>query len=173
MNTAGMIGFICAFIVAFLLLWAFRRRMFNDGSIRTEYDERQQTARGVGYKYAYYTFSIYICLLIMADAADISLPVTDCVLYFTGIVLSGMVLSGYCILKDAYWGLNNNSVASNRIIAGIGIANLILGFIEISRGTMIVDGILQNSFINFEAGILIAFIGIVLLIKNRHDKEAG
>ena len=46
-----------------------------------------------------------------------------------------------------------------------------------ARGHMVVDGILQNSFINIEAGILIAGIGIFLLIKKRRDmrdmKEEG
>ena len=108
---------------------------------------------------------------------DATLPVTGTVIYFTGIVISGLVLAWYCIMHDAYWGMNSNVSYYIRFLIAIGAINLIAGFYEMARGHMVVDGILQNSFINIEAGILIAGIGIFLLIKKRRDmrdmKEEG
>lgn len=171
MNIARFVGFICGVGVVLLLIWALSRRFNNNGSRKTEYDERQQAIRGVGYKYGFYAFVIYMCLLIAIDSLETELPVTNTVIYFTGFVLAGMVLSGYCILHDAYWGMNNNITVITRFLIGIGIVNLIVGIVEMCQGTMIIDGVLQNTFINLEAGILIAFIGIMLLIKGKRDRE--
>lgn len=66
---------------------------------------------------------------------------------------------------------HNNITVITRFLIGIGIVNLIVGIVEMCQGTMIIDGVLQNTFINLEAGILIAFIGIMLLIKGKRDRE--
>lgn len=171
MNIAQFTGFICGVGVAVLLIWAATRRLNTDGNAKTEYDERQKAVRGVGYRYGYWTLAVWICVLIAIDLLEVKLPVTHTVLYFTGIVISGLVLSWYCIMHDAYWGMNSNVKYYTRFLIAIGGLNLIFGILEIARGHMVVDGVLQNNFINFEAGILIAGIGVFLLIKSRRDRR--
>ena len=174
MNIAKFAGLIAGVCAGLLLVLALARRTNTDGRARTEYDERQKIARGVGYKYGYYTLLIYMAVIVALDCLEVPLPFSNIIMSFTGIVISGLVLSWYCIKHDAYWGLNSNIVFYTRFLIGLGGLNLIYGIIEMIRGRMIVDGILQDTFINFEAGILIAGIGIMLLIKNRKDrKEEG
>lgn len=172
MNITGFAGFICGIGVAVLLIWALTRRFNTDGKSKTEYDERQKAARGVGYMYGYYILAGWIIVLIALDMLELTLPVTNTVMYFAGLVVSGLVLAGYCIMHDAYWGMNSNVGYYTRFFIAIGALNLIFGFIEIARGHMVVDGVLQNNFINFEAGILIAGIGILLLIKKHKDENS-
>ena len=171
MNIAQFVGFICGVGAAVLLIWALTRRFNTDGKRKTEYDERQKAARGVGYMYAFYVLVGWMAVMMAIDMLEAKLPVTNTVLYFTGIMISGLVLAWYCIMHDAYWGMNSNVGYYTRFLIAIGALNLIFGFLEIARGHMVVDGVLQNNFINFEAGILIAGIGVFLLIKNSRDKR--
>ncbi|MCQ2567863.1 MAG: hypothetical protein MJ127_05645 [Mogibacterium sp.] len=171
MNTEKVIGFICGVGVALLLVWAVLKRSNTDGSTHTEYDERQKVIRGIGFKYGFYTLITYLFLLMLAEIAELKLPVSTSVIYFTGIVISGLVLSGYTIMHDAYWGLNNNIQFYTRFLMSIGVLNLIFGFAEMFRHQMIVGGILQDNFINFEAGILLAGIGVMLLIRSRQNRR--
>lgn len=173
MNVAKILGFIVGICVVALLLWAMSRRLNTDGSTKTEYDERQKAARGVGYMYGFYTLMAYFAILIAVDCMEVTLPVSNTIIYFTGIVVSGLVLTWYCIMHDAYWGMNNNVSFYTRFLLGVGGINLVYAIIEMVNGKMIVDGILQNTFINFECGILIAGIGIMLFIKSRKDRKEG
>lgn len=173
MNIAKLIGFLAGVGLALLLCTvAIRRRGITDGSKKTEYDERQKIARGEGYKYGYYTLVIYLCLILMIDMAELKLPCSMTVVAFTGFCISGLVLSGYAIMHDAYWGVNNNAAFIIRVLIALGAINLIYGIVEICKGNMVVNGILQDNVINLEAGILILGIGIMLLIaKNREAHE--
>ena len=177
MNIERLLGFICGVGAAMLLVWALTRRLNTDGRRKTEYDERQKVTRGIGYMYAFYVLAGWTVILIAVDMLEAALPATGTVICFTGIVISGLVLAWYCIMHDAYWGMNSNVSYYIRFFIAIGAINFIAGFYEMARGHMVVDGILQNSFINIEAGILIAGIGIFLLIKKRRDmrdmKEEG
>lgn len=169
MDISRFAGFICGIAVAALLIWALTRRFNTDGKSKTEYDERQKAARGVGYMYGFYILAGWVVVLMALDMLELKLPVTGTVLYFTGLVVSGLVLAGYCIMHDAYWGMNSNVGYYTKFFIAIGALNLIFGFLEMAKGNMVIDGVLQNNFINFEAGILIAGIGVLLLIKKHKD----
>lgn len=170
MNIYGFLGFVCGVAVSVLLVWALLRRFNTDGKTKTEYDERQKVTRGIGFMYAFYVLAAWVVVLIAIDMMEVTLPVTDTVLYFTGIVVSGLVLSWYCIMHDAYWGMNSNATFYTRLFIVIGAINLIIAITE--RGNMVVDGVLQNTFIDFEAGIFIGAIGVLLLIKKHRDGVA-
>lgn len=177
MNITSLLGFICGIVVAVLLVWALTRRFNTDGKSKTEYDERQKAIRGVGFMYAFYVLASWSVIMIALDIGGVKLPVSNTIMIFTGIVISGLVLAWYCIMHDAYWGMNNNAAFYTRFIIAVGAINLIGGIADMVRGNMVVDGVLQNSFINFEAGILILAIGVFLLIKKHRDgieeDEAG
>ncbi len=172
MNITGLLGFICGIAVAVLLVWALMRRFNTDGRSKTEYDERQKATRGVGFMYAFYVLASWLVIMIALDIAGVKVPVSNTIIYFTGIVVSGLVLAWYCIMHDAYWGMNNNVAFYTRLIIAVGAINLISGITDMVRGNMVVDGVLQNGFINFEAGILILAIGVFLLIKKHRDGVA-
>lgn len=172
MNIAKLLGFVAGVgLAALLCILVIRRRAITDGSKKTEYDERQKITRGEGYKYGYYTLVIYLCLILMIDMAELKLPCSMTVVAFTGFCISGLVLAGYTIMHDAYWGVNNNASYITRVLLGLGCINLVYGIVEICKGEMIVDGILQDDVINLEAGILIFGIGIMLLIRKNRDEH--
>ena len=171
MNIAMFLGFICGLGLAALLIWAASKRLNTDGKRKTEYDERQKTIRGVGYMYGFYTLMIYLGVMMAIDFLGVELPVTNTILYFTGIFIAGLVLCWYCIMHDAYWGMNNNVKTYTIFLMVIGGINLLFGIMDIVSGSMVVNGVLRNSFVNLECGILMAGIGVMLLIKNRRDKR--
>lgn len=171
MNTASLLGFVFGIVVACLVVWLVMRKFNTDGKTRTEYDERQKATRGVAYKYGFYSFVAYMIVLIFLDCIGVTIPAPDSVKCFTGIAIGVMVLCWYCIMHDAYWGLNNNVNLYVKFIIAASAINLIFGIIEIARGNMMVGGVLQNSFINLEAGILLALVGIVLIVKNIRDRK--
>ena len=171
MNISAFVGFISGVCIGVLLIWALMRRLNTDGKRKTEYDERQKAVRGQGYMYAFYCLAVWTCILMAVEILGARLPATRTVMFFTGIMISGLVLAWYCIMNDAYWGLNTNIRYYIRFMIGIGAINLISGFLGMARGQIVVDGVLQNDFISFEAGILIVGIGLLLLIKSRKDSR--
>ena len=68
MNIARFAGFICGVGVAVLLIWALMRRLNTDGKRKTEYDERQKAARGVGYMYAFYVLAGWMAVMMAKPA---------------------------------------------------------------------------------------------------------
>ena len=104
-KSAGVAAGIVVGLIVAIALFAIAN---NNRKIKTEYDERQQKVRGDAYRYAFYTVIICEVILFILAFGEISLPVPAYVLHFAGMIAGVLVLSGYCIWKDAYWGLNNN-----------------------------------------------------------------
>ena len=175
MNIAKFAGFAIGLGISVLLIFVIFRRLNTDGSTRTEYDERQKAVRGVGYMYGFYTAVAFFVVMMALDLLEITIPAVDSVLYFTGLVVAGAVVTAYSILHDAYWGMNNNIQFYTRFFIGIGGFNLVYGIWSIVSGSMIENGVLQLPFINLEAGLFIAGIGVLLLVKRGMDQkeEAG
>ena len=104
-KSAGMaVGILVGLIIAVvLIIIANKNRKF-----KTEYDERQLKVRGDAYRYAFYTVVIWEAILLILAFGEFSFPISAYVLHYAGILAGILVLSGYCIWMDAYWGLNNN-----------------------------------------------------------------
>ena len=162
-KSAGVaIGIIIGLILAVALVLVAN----NNRKIRSEYDERQLRVRGDAYRYAFYSVVICEVILFILGYGEISLPVPEYVLHFAGILIGLLVLSGYCIWKDAYWGLNNNRRRYGIVLVAAGLLNAIplFGVLSHSEGS-------DFPYVNLLVCIMLLVIGIELLLKHMLDKS--
>ena len=163
-RSAGLaFGIMIGLIIAVALILVAN----NNKKVRTEYDERQLRVRGDAYRYAFYTIIVYEVIIFILEFGELSLPIADYVLHFAGLILSCLVLSGYCIWKDAYWGLNNNRRRYGIILIVAGLLN-----------AFPVAAALANRseepfpYVNLLVCIMLIVVGAELLIKHLLDKRA-
>lgn len=132
-----------------------------------EYDERQQLARGNGFKYAYVTSIVYNGVLCLLTITGIPLPVEQSVLILIGILLSVLVYVIYCIQHDAYVSLNENANRLMIVFTVIGVMNTFIGVMHLIHGTMFADGVLTFHGINLLCGIFMLVVTVVLFAHTK------
>ena len=163
-KSAGLtFGIVVGLILAFALIAISN----NNRKVKAEYDERQLRVRGDAYRYAFYTVIYWEVILFILAFGEISLPVPAFILHFAGIIIGCLVLSGYCIWKDAYWGLNNNRKRYGIILVVAGILNAIpLYGLWSGRDSS------DFPYVNLLTCAMLLIVGIELLIKHLVDKRA-
>ena len=174
-STEYNLGLLCGMLVGMLAGLAFVGFMLKYIRVRKEgsnfeYDERQQVARGNGFKYAYITSIIYSGILCMITVLGNPLPVDLSVLILGGILISMLVCVAYCIWHDAYVSLNENA---NRLIVMLSVfggMNLLIGISHIVHGTMIENGVLTYHCMNLLCGIALLIITAILLVHMKRQK---
>ena len=166
-RSLGMLtGVLIGVVIAVIIL-----KMTNkDKKVMTEYDEMQKIVRGHAYRIAFYAVMIFEGFLCVADMGS-NLPAEPIVVHFTSIFLGILVLSVYCIWKDAYIGLNTKLKRYIVFCVLISAINLLGAAGAWHSGNMVVDGKLQAPFVNFLCGLLFAVIGITGLIKWLKDRR--
>ena len=132
-----------------------------------EYDERQQLARGNGFKYAYVTGIVYNGVLCLLTMADITLPAELSVLIMIGILLTVLVYAIYCIQHDAYVSLNENANRLMIVFIALGGFNTFIGVMHVIHGTMFEDGIFTFHGINLLCGIFLLVVAVVLFVHTK------
>lgn len=164
MKSAGLaFGIMIGLILAIALILISN----NNRKVRTEYDERQLRVRGDAYRYAFYSVIICEVILLILAFGEVTLPVPDYVLHFGGILIGCLVLSTYCIWKDAYWGLNNNRRRYGIILVVAGLLNAVPLFGALSKRST-----LDFPFVNLLTCIMLLVVGVELLLKHFLDRRA-
>ena len=164
MKSAGLtVGILIGLVLAFALILISN----NNRKVRTEYDERQLRVRGDAYRYAFYSVIICEVILLILEFGEVALPIPAYVLHFGGILIGCLVLSTYCIWKDAYWGLNNNRRRYGIILVVAGLLNAIPLFGALSHRTT-----LDFPYVNLLTCIMLLVVGIELLLKHFLDQRA-
>lgn len=157
------VGILIGLIIAVALILIAN----NNRKVRSEYDERQLRVRGDAYRYAFYSVLIYEVIVFILEFGEFSLPFEGYVTHFAGIIIGVLVLSGYCIWKDAYWGLNNNRKRYGIILVIAGLLNV---FPVVATLTGKSDG--SFPYVNFLVCIMLIVTGIELLAKHLLDRRA-
>lgn len=164
-----LLGVIAGAVVGLLIYLIIM--IIKKENIRKEYDERQLAARGICYKYAFFTLSAlvvaYACLMAFNPEMILLLgPVGLGTLFL--ISMGVFVISA--IMKDAYEAINDNRNWPVSI-AVIGVANIIIGITNIFNVGIVEDGALSFVCLNFECGILLFVTVLVYKIKQNMDKR--
>lgn len=166
--------YITIILVSLLIIFFIFKSINNNKKVKTQYDERQAAIRGEGFKYAFFTACISLAFFMVMDLSEIALPMSTSLIYFTVIMVSGLVLSSYSLWKDAYFGTNNNV---NRFIIAlviITVFNAFFSIIAIKEDLVMENGILTDKFVNVECTIILAAILIQYAIKKAlSGKEIG
>ena len=159
-----LVGVVCGLVVVMLMFKYVKVK--KDGS-SFEYDERQQVARGNGFKYGYITSIIYNAVLCFIAMLGNPLPIDMSVLILAGILLSILVYVVYCIQHDAYVSLNENANRLMVVFAIIGGVNSLIGIIHIMEGTMIEDGMITFRCMNLLCGIMMLAVTGILFVHTK------
>lgn len=157
---AGLV--VSVFIVALL----FRVKVLD-----MRFDERQERARGVAFRYGFYTLAA--CLLaygfsdLVCHWCD---ALVGCVLcLFAGIA----VLAVTAIRRDAYLGLYERPRRIMVLFAVIAAVNLAIGVLHLLEGGVVVNGILTFRVVNLLVGVLAAVILAAYALRCLEQQENG
>lgn len=161
MHTGVVLGMIFGLILVALIVTLAKK----GDDVQYKFDERQELARGRGFKYAFFTMlisNLFIFGLKMAEV--LTFAGTEVVLVFTS-VLGISVYACYCIWNDAYFALNENRKVIIIVMVVGGILNLILGIWAILDGSAWKDGQLTFRCLNLICGIMLLVVGAAIILK--------
>ncbi len=165
MSIYYLIGVICGVVVglAFVALLVYLTRKMG-GKIdlackKGAYDERQLLARGVAYKYAFFTLMIgMVIIALMEEIAGIRWFMSMAGVWVM-VCISLAVFATICILKDAYMSLYENAKGVVIMFSAIGILNIAIGIGNIVDGTPLIEnGVLSVRCANLIVGLLFVYI---------------
>ena len=157
------IGLSFTAVVGLIAFFANRRKGCN------KYDEMQERARGIAYKYAFWAVMIVEVIFGIFSVDDSIIPMSSMMRQFVVMMVGALVHVVYSVWHDAYVGMNTN-VKRYAIICGLlSIVNLLSAVRGIMNGTMLVDGKLEFPFVNLIVGLMFVVVGVEMLIKKRLD----
>lgn len=169
--TGALMGLVVAGIVCFILLKVTK----TDGKTKCRFDERQKTARGEAYKYAFWTETIgmlvYMLLLVIAPELPIRPELGILLVALLGIIVQ--IFSS--IRMGAYFAMNEKKKALQIIFCWVGLINILFGVASLLNGAAFEDGKLGLGSGNLFAGILSLLVlwATVFLPRENTDSEDG
>lgn len=163
----GLAAGIAAGVLVVVLL--FKKRILD-----CTFDERQERARGVAFKYGFFALMFSIILYGMLDMAlgrwcDAMAGASLCLC--AGITVFAVT----CIVKDAYLSLKENPRNIMTLFAVISVVNIAFGAVHILDGDMVENGILTFRCTNLVVGLMttvVLAVYIVNFLLSRRDGEA-
>ena len=171
MSIEMMLGMACGAVVGLVLVIILLKFASKNGKVKPEYDERQEIARGKGFKYAFFTLLTYemiegvLTLFMERSFAD---PLTSATI---GIIISVAVYVIYCTWKDAYITLNENRNRLLWVFGVLALLNVGIGMGNLMHGEAISEGMLTFRSINFLAGFLCAVVFMAVIVKGCVEKN--
>lgn len=172
MSIYRIAGIIAGIIVGLLICAVLFRFANTNKKLKTDYDERQRSIRNLAYKYSFYTVMFYEVLMLILGVGEIEIPIPDYAVHFFGIILGCTVLGVYCILKDVYWGMNNNRKRYILVFAVAAALNIIPVAGSIAAGSYITDGKVSFPVVNLMVLFMLLVLLIAFLLKSVFDKNA-
>ena len=167
-NLGIAVGF---FTVTLLVL--FRNRLSKDK--QDCYDERQVIVRGKGYQYAFFT-TMGLLMLYAAFAEPIEKYMEAGIIPLAILLFSGLILMGYCLFHDAFWGLisKKNKRMGVTVWALYSVLNIMHIVDNSSPDKMWIAGRLSSRFmLPLLLSIFFAIALILMVLKDRmkNDEE--
>ena len=164
------VGLTVGLALGLLVLAALFRKKILDFT----FDERQERARGVAFKYGFFTLmgSVFVY-----GASELAVGrwcealTGGCLCIAVGTVVFAIT----CILKDAYLGLRERPRLVMTMFVLLSLVNLGLGAVQAANGNLVEDGILTFRVINLVVGaitLVILIIYIVNFLLYRREEEA-
>lgn len=167
----GMVLGLATGIAAGVLFIAL---LFKKRILDCTFDERQERARGVAFKYGFFTLMFALFLYGMLELAlgrwcDAMAGATLCLC--VGITVFAIT----CILKDAYLSLKEKPRHVMTLFVIISFVNLLLGVLQIHDGDMVENGVLTFRCANLAVGVMAAVVLAVYIVNfllRERDEEA-
>lgn len=153
---------------AVILMVLFKKKVLD-----MHFDERQERARGVAFKYGFFTLAGSMLILGVVDTAihwcDMMLGMSICVC--TGV----MVFAAIAIWKDAYLGLYEKPWKVLMLFAALAVLNLGIAVTHLLDGSLVENGIVTFRAANMVAGAMMlavmAIYGIRCAVRREPEDE--
>lgn len=163
-----VLGLAAGLLVVKLLFW---KKVLD-----CTFDERQERARGVAFKYGFFTLIISVFIYGASELAFgrwCDALTGGCLCIAAGM----LVFAVTCILKDAYLSLRERPRRIMTLFVLLSLVNLGLGGIQITDGKLVEDGVLTFRATNLVMGaatlaILIIYLVNYLLRNSEEEREA-
>lgn len=168
--TSERIGIVIGIVIGLLIAALVSYVCKTNGKFKSEFDERQELARGKAFKAAFYGNLIMSAVFIFLDIFEVVIPAERSVIIFFGLSVNILVYAVVSIFTDAYMGLNDNKGRYIITFIVIAIINLILSAVNGSFFGLITDGKLNYKSINLMCAIELIVIIVSLIIKDNIDK---
>ena len=159
----GLLVVLCMTVVFVVLILSF---ISKDKSIKAKYDERQIAARGIAFKYGFFTNVILVSALYFAESMGLKFYINSAIV---SIIISCGVVLTISILKDAYVAINENKGRVITILALLSLINIGIGVASVKNNS---ESALMAAY-NFMAGALLIYTLVIMLIKSVIDKRGA
>ena len=135
-----------------------------------QFDERQIAARGKAFEVGFYTFAVCNAALAIADIFDIHWAASTAIEAFLTILIATGAFSVTAIIKDAYFGFNENSRSSIGLLALVAVINLIAGMGSVISGeeSLLENGKAGHAVLNLAITVLFA---VVIIASFAHKRK--
>lgn len=165
---AGMITGIVISIILVKLMFRFTKKNKKE---KFTYDERQQAARGFGYKYAFFTLVIYNVIYGIVDMfAGIEWAETFTAMMI-GVCLAVLVHVVYSIWNECYFSMNEEPKKVLLIFGIICAVNAVIAVMQGMNGELIQNGMLTENCANLIVAVMFGVIMIALAVKAEMKKR--
>ncbi len=160
---------VVIFVLIFVLIRSLRKK--TDGN---KYDERQVAVQGKAFKMAYFITIIGVMILGVCED-DITRVMKLSVAIFAWIFISGLILIGYQIFHDAYFGINFQKGYLMLCYAAMAVGQIMIGVTRAGEGELYENGIitLEGAVPFITGGFFACFLVIVLAKKVMDRNEAS
>lgn len=125
---------------------------------KTEFDERQELARGKAYKSGFYTLLAGLLAVYLLPILTEWQPNDTALLPLAVICIGVTVFACVAIANDAYLGIRQNPRTMLLVMGIVVVCNLLAGF-SVIRSAGFTDGITVQNSLNF----IIAAMGLIIL----------
>ena len=163
------LGFVTGILVVAIVCTVMAKMAKKKGVIgKSEYDERQQIARGKAFTCAYATLLVYLAVWMVFRTMEIPFFMEG-VSVILGALLSIAVFVGHSIFHDAYFKASESPRTWLIIISGVSLLNLGIGVGRLLRGETIADRLYNN--MNLFVGALFMIVLVCVVVKRAVDRR--
>ena len=174
MSTEERMGIVVGLTVGLVIGLLFVALLFRKKVLDCTFDERQERARGVAFKYGFFTLMISIYAYGASELAVgrwCDAMTGSCLCVAAGL----LVFAVTCILKDAYLSLRERPRRIMTLFVLLTVFNLGVGTEQAVKGKLVEDGVLTFRVTNLVAGALTLVILLIyilnFLLGNRGEEE--
>lgn len=165
MNGFMIAGIITGVVVGLVIAGIGMTLTKKNRKEKFTYDERQKAARGVGYKYAFFTLVIYNAVY---GILDMSLQIKwaeSLTAMLIGICLAVLVHVIYSIWHECYFSMNEEPKRVLIFFGVIAAVNAVIAVMQGMNGELIENGMLTHSCANLVVAVMFGCIMIALAAK--------
>lgn len=163
------LGIFCVIVIVCAGILLFIRRQKK--LLVKDYDERQKLIQGKGYQYGFFA-TVISCLLYGAGISSAAIPVHPTVGIVACVFVGIGVFVGYCIWKDAYFGIHQDHKGMILLMLLCVVVNALATVTHIMEGNLLEDGVLGIEALNLLCALLFgALLIVVFLKKYRFGKQ--